>query len=116
MYHDIPHLIHPVITEPQLAAAILNWACDGMDRRYALMAKFKTRTIESFNIRLKEELEDWTYDKAAYYAPKDWDGHSRPPTPKTMPYIVVVIDELADLMMVADKDVGVFHYPTGSES
>jgi DNA segregation ATPase FtsK/SpoIIIE-like protein len=105
MYHDIPHLIHPVVTEPKLASAILQWACIEMDKRYALMAKFKTRTIDSYNKRLAEELNDWSADKATYYAPDSWDGKSTPPMPKKMPYIVVVIDELADLMMVADKEV-----------
>ena len=56
MYHDIPHLIYPVVTDPHMANGILKWACDEMDRRYALMAKFKTRTIESFNKRLEKEL------------------------------------------------------------
>ena len=105
MYHDIPHLIYPVVTDPHMANGILKWACDEMDRRYALMAKFKTRTIESFNKRLKKELEDWNDQKALELAPLDWDGKGKPPKPKKMPYIVCIIDELADLMMVAGKDV-----------
>ncbi|MEC7983648.1 MAG: DNA translocase FtsK 4TM domain-containing protein, partial [Myxococcota bacterium] len=105
MYHDIPHLLHPVITDPHLATGILQWACDEMDSRYALMAKFKTRTIGSFNKRLEKELKDWTPEKARELAPLDWDGVGVPPVPKKMPYIVIVIDELADLMMVAGKDV-----------
>ena len=105
MYHDIPHLIHPVITDPTMASGILKWACDEMDNRYALMAKFKTRTIGSFNKRLEKELEDWDDDKAYRLAPLNWDGEGVPPTPKKMPYIVIIIDELADLMMVAGKEV-----------
>jgi S-DNA-T family DNA segregation ATPase FtsK/SpoIIIE len=105
MYHDIPHLIHPVITDSNLATGILKWACDEMDSRYALMAKFKTRTIMSFNKRLEKELKDWTPEKAKKLAPIGWNGKGAPPKPKKMPYIVVVIDELADLMMVAGKDV-----------
>ena len=103
MYHDIPHLIHPVITDSNLANGILQWACDEMDSRYALMAKFKTRTIASFNKRLKKELQDWTGDKAKKLM--GWSGRGEIPVPKKMPYIVIVIDELADLMMVAGKDV-----------
>ena len=103
MYHDIPHLIHPVITDSHLASGILKWACDEMDSRYALMAKFKTRTIISFNKRLEKELLDWTPEKAKKLC--SWNGRGEMPVPKTMPYIVVVIDELADLMMVAGKDV-----------
>ena len=105
MYNDIPHLLHPVVTDPTQASGILQWACVEMDRRYALMAKFKTRNIESYNKRLAEELADWDREKAVYYAPDDWDGSSALPLPKKMPYIVVVIDELADLMMVAGKEV-----------
>jgi S-DNA-T family DNA segregation ATPase FtsK/SpoIIIE len=103
MYHDIPHLIHPVITDSHLASGILKWACDEMDSRYALMAKFKTRTIVSFNKRLEKELQDWTAEKAKKLC--GWNGRGEMPVPKKMPYIVVVIDELADLMMVAGKDV-----------
>jgi len=105
MYHDIPHLIHPVITDSNLANGILKWACDEMDARYALMAKFKTRTLKSFNQRLEKELKDWTPEKAKKLAPIGWSGKGVPPKPKKMPYIVIVIDELADLMMVAGKDV-----------
>ena len=105
MYNNIPHLLHPVVTDPTQASGILQWACVEMDRRYALMAKFKTRNIESYNKRLTEELAEWDQSKAVYYAPDNWDGSSKLPKPKKMPYIVVVIDELADLMMVAGKEV-----------
>ena len=105
MYNDIPHLLHPVVTDPHQATGILQWACTEMDRRYAMMAKFKTRNIESYNQRLDEEMGDWDQSKAVYFAPDNWDGKSRLPKPKKMPYIVVVIDELADLMMVAGKEV-----------
>ena len=105
MYNNIPHLLHPVVTDPTQASGILQWACVEMDRRYALMAKFKTRNIESYNKRLSEELAEWDQSKSVYYAPDNWDGQSRLPKPKKMPYIVVVIDELADLMMVAGKEV-----------
>jgi DNA segregation ATPase FtsK/SpoIIIE-like protein len=105
MYNDIPHLLHPVVTDPHQATGILQWACNEMDRRYGIMAKFKTRNIESFNQRLDEEMSDWDQSKAVYFAPDNWDGKSRLPKPKKMPYIVVVIDELADLMMVAGKEV-----------
>ncbi len=105
MYNNIPHLLHPVVTDPHQASGILQWACNEMDRRYAMMAKFKTRNIESFNQRLTEEMANWDQSKAVYYAPEGWDGKSKLPKPKKMPYIVVVIDELADLMMVAGKEV-----------
>ena len=85
MYNNIPHLLHPVVTDPTQASGILQWACVEMDRRYALMAKFKTRNIESYNKRLGEELAEWDQSKSVYYAPDNWDGQSRLPKPKKMP-------------------------------
>jgi S-DNA-T family DNA segregation ATPase FtsK/SpoIIIE len=105
MYQDIPHLLHPVVTEPRLASAALKWACKEMDERYRLLASWKTRNIENFNNKVAEELKDWTPEKARSYAPRDWPESEPPPTPRKLPYIVIVIDELADLMMVAAKDV-----------
>lgn len=83
IYNDIPHLLTPVITQPKQAInAMANMVIE-MDRRYALMAKTKTKTIESFNEKAKKEgLEH-------------------------MPFIVVIIDELADLMMAGGKEVEV---------
>ncbi len=105
LYQDIPHLLHPVVTDPALANAALKWACDEMDARYRLLARWKTRNIESYNELVKKELLDWTPQKARRYAPKDWPAGEPPPAPRLLPYIVIVIDELADLMMVAAKDV-----------
>jgi len=106
LYQDIPHLLHPVVTEPRLANAALKWACEEMDRRYALLARWKARNILAFNRRLEQERARWTPELARRYAPR---GLSRdeapPPPPERMPYIVIVIDELADLMMVAAKEV-----------
>lgn len=107
LYQDIPHLLHPVVTDPALASAALKWACDEMDRRYQLLARWKTRNISSYNQRVKAALADWSPRKARQYAPKGWPAHEPPPPPRPLPYIVVVIDELADLMMVAAKDVEV---------
>jgi DNA segregation ATPase FtsK/SpoIIIE-like protein len=105
LYRDIPHLIHPVVTNPKLASAALSWTCEEMDNRYRLLARWGTRNIALYNRKVERELEDWTPEKAEKYAPKGWpDGHV-PPKPEKLPYIVVVIDELADLMMVAKKDV-----------
>ncbi len=105
MYRDIPHLLHPVVTEPKLASAVLKWACTEMDDRYRQLTRWKVRNIENYNAKVERELEDWTPAKARQYAPKDWPEHEPPPPPKRMPYLVIVIDELADLMMVAAKDV-----------
>jgi len=105
LYNDIPHLLHPVVTEPKLAAAALKWACGEMDNRYRKLARWGTRNIASYNKKVAAELMDWTPQKARRYAPRKWPKDQEPPRPTLMPWIVIVIDELADLMMVASKDV-----------
>ena len=82
-YNDIPHLVTPVITDEKKAATALAWAVEEMERRYDLFAKNRVRDIKSFNKK--------RHDFATAY------DH--------MPYIVIIIDELADLMMVAASDV-----------
>jgi len=88
-YNDIPHLLHPVITEPSKAILALNWAVEEMERRYEDLADMRARDIRSFNEKVRAQKH------------KPGDPDSYPP----MPYIVVLIDELGDLMMVAGKDV-----------
>ncbi len=105
LYEDIPHLLHPVVTDPKFASSVLKWVCDEMDERYRLMARWQTRNIENFNNKVDQELQDWTPEKARMYAPKDWPERDPIPPPKKLPLIVVVIDELADLMLVASSDV-----------
>lgn len=107
LYQDIPHLLHPVVTDPKLASAALKWACNEMDERYRVLARWQTRNIASYNEKVRREMADWTPAKARRYAPKEWPALVPPPPPRTLPYIVIVIDELADLMMVAAKDVEV---------
>jgi S-DNA-T family DNA segregation ATPase FtsK/SpoIIIE len=103
LYEDIPHLLHPVVTEPKKASAALAWACREMDSRYELLARWDTRNIESYNAKVVREKGSWTPEKARRYGPTD----DTPGTyvPETLPYIVIVIDELADLMFVARKEV-----------
>ncbi len=106
LYQDIPHLLHPVVTEPRLASAALKWVCEEMDNRYRVLARWKTRNIINYNNRVEEELKDWSYQKAKKFRPRKWDEATNGPyRPEKLPYIVVVIDELADLMMTAAKDV-----------
>ncbi|MDQ6962873.1 MAG: DNA translocase FtsK 4TM domain-containing protein [Mariprofundaceae bacterium] len=83
MYADIPHLLVPVVTEPNKASRALAWAVLEMDRRYQIMAEFKVRNIDSYNQVVKA-----TGSKHEHF-----------------PYIVIVIDELADLMMISGKEV-----------
>ena len=85
MFNDLPHLFTPVVTTPKEAAAALNWACNEMDRRLKLMEKARVRNIGEYNQALHEgKLKE---------------------DDKELPYLVIVIDELADLMMVAAKEV-----------
>ncbi len=104
LYKEIPHLLHPVVTNAALASKVLSWACEEMDRRYRLLGDWQVRNIENFNTKVESESLDWTAEKVRQYYP-DWPEGSLLPTPRKLPYIVVVIDELADLMMVAGKDV-----------
>ncbi len=85
VYNGIPHLMIPVVTDPKKAAGALNWAVAEMMKRYDLFAKYNVRDLKGFNEKV-EHLEE-----------ED--------APKKMPQIVIIVDELADLMMVAPKDV-----------
>lgn len=96
VYDGIPHLLLPVVTDPKKAALALRWAVSEMERRYQLLAETGVKNIISFN-RLVE--------KNPVFTRKNEDGEEEEVTLEKLPYIVVVIDELADLMMVASKDV-----------
>lgn len=89
MYNDIPHLLVPVVTNPGKAAKALAWAVYEMERRYRLMSETKVRNIAGFNKVAKANAEQGIEGESAEH----------------MPFIVVIIDELADLMMVAGKEV-----------
>lgn len=89
-YSKLPHMLAPVITEPQGACAALNWLVKEMENRYELLKQLGVRNIEAFNTRtINKELES-ALDKEV---------------PAHLPYIMVIIDELADLMMVASNDI-----------
>jgi S-DNA-T family DNA segregation ATPase FtsK/SpoIIIE len=92
LYEDIPHLITPVVTDVKKATNALHWAVKEMERRYELLSSQKTRNLQQYN------------QKAAKARAKKEDSES---APERLPLIVIVIDELADLMMVASRDVEV---------
>jgi DNA segregation ATPase FtsK/SpoIIIE, S-DNA-T family len=92
MYADIPHLLSPVVVDPKLAANALKWAVREMEERYKTMAAEHVRNIEQYNRNARVKAQSGEVSQAG-----------EPPRP--LPYIVVVIDELADLMMVAGNDV-----------
>lgn len=96
-YEDIPHLLTPVITEPEKTMSALKWAVNEMERRYRLLAEEKLRDIASYNKRLQSSRKKIEIEDA--------DGNTQQHEEGAMPYIVIVIDELADLMMVAKRDV-----------
>jgi S-DNA-T family DNA segregation ATPase FtsK/SpoIIIE len=96
-YEDIPHLLTPVITEPEKTISALKWAVNEMERRYKLLAGAKIRDIQSYNQLIKAGSKKISVE--------DENGHEHRVDDGAMPYIVVVIDELADLMMVASRDV-----------
>jgi S-DNA-T family DNA segregation ATPase FtsK/SpoIIIE len=95
-YGRLPHLMHPVITDMKKAEAILAWAVEKMEERYSLLAKVGVRHINSFNDLGREEImRRLEVDEA--------DGDVN--VPEKLPFIVIVADEMADLMMTAGKDV-----------
>ncbi|WP_425485993.1 DNA translocase FtsK [Desulfovibrio intestinalis] len=90
VYADAPHLVHPVVTEMSEAKNALEWAVHEMDRRYAAMARLGVRNVSSFNQKLAAYKND---------LPPDFSDL------EPLPYLVIVIDELADLMMTAAREV-----------
>lgn len=95
-YEDIPHLLTPIINEPEKALSALRWAVNEMERRYRVVSGEKVKEIKSYNkhaIAKNEKIK------------KEAIEGEEPKLLEVMPYIVIVIDELADLMMAASKDV-----------
>ena len=93
MYEDIPHLLTPVVMDPKKASNALRWAVREMEERYKTLAAEGVRNIEQYNRNIRLALSE---NEAAAQDPE---------TPKPLPMIIVVIDELADLMMVASNEV-----------
>lgn len=96
-YEDIPHLLTPIINEPEKTISALKWAINEMERRYRLMAGVKIRNIKDYNKKMQQAGHK--------IAVADADGNIQQHEEGAMPYIVIVIDEMADLMMVAKRDV-----------
>ncbi len=91
VYNGIPHLLLPVVTDPKKAAAALNWAVTEMMDRYQKFADYKVRDMKGYNAKVEQAIRD--------------AGEDAKNLPKKMPQIVIIVDELADLMMVAPGDV-----------
>jgi DNA segregation ATPase FtsK/SpoIIIE, S-DNA-T family len=92
VYQDIPHLLHPVVTEPKEATRALRWAVKEMERRYMLLSDRGVRNIEAYNRKVLKQKQATAVGKE--------EGLGKP-----LPYIILIIDELADLMMVSSRDV-----------
>jgi S-DNA-T family DNA segregation ATPase FtsK/SpoIIIE len=96
-YDGIPHLITPVVTDAKKATNALFWAVKEMERRYELLSEKKVRNIGQYNQKLETA--------ASVKTGEEGEAIEKPPQP--LPYIIIIIDELADLMMVASRDVEV---------
>jgi len=139
IYEGIPHLLLPVVTDPEKAALALRWAVQEMERRYQLLSAAQVRDIAGYNKKLGDLVKSWEVETkqielAAAEAARDaadegedgangaslpgvsFDAHGNPSRtvggtvelpdkPTKLPYVVVIIDEFADLMMVASKEV-----------
>ncbi|MFD2232414.1 DNA translocase FtsK [Phaeospirillum tilakii] len=112
VYDGIPHLLTPVVTDPDKAVRVLKWAVREMEARYRAMALLAVRNIDGYNARLTELAA--TGQKVSHRVQVGFDRTSREPIfeeqpidLKPLPHIVVLVDEMADLMMVAGRDLEV---------
>lgn len=109
VYDGIPHLLAPVVTDPKKAIVALKWTVREMEDRYRRMSKIGVRNIASYNERAKEALAKGEHFERTVQTGFDDAGRpifeSEKIVPEPMPYLVVIIDEVADLMMVAGKDI-----------
>lgn len=96
-YEDIPHLLAPIITEPEKTISALKWAVNEMQRRYPLLAEHKVKDIKTYNQKIRANNLKVSVN--------DEDGNPQDHENAAMPYIVIVIDELNDLMSMAGKEV-----------
>jgi len=110
VYDGIPHLLTPVVTDPKKAIVALKWAVREMENRYRKMAKIGVRNIDGFNQRLNQAIEK--QETLSRTVQTGFDKQTGEPIFETeifdytpMPYIVVIIDEMADLMLVAGKEI-----------
>ena len=110
VYDGIPHLLSPVVTDPKKAVVALKWVVGEMEERYRKMSKMGVRNIEGYNGRVREAIAKGEMFKRTIQT--GFDEETGDPIfetdefqPVTIPYIVVVVDEMADLMMVAGKEI-----------
>jgi S-DNA-T family DNA segregation ATPase FtsK/SpoIIIE len=104
-YEGIPHLLLPVVTNPKKAAAALKWLVDEMERRYTVLAEKGVRNIEHYHQRMEKELKEKGKVLKRKGDVLEGDEEKTAEPMEKIPYIVVVIDELADLMMISSREV-----------
>ena len=105
IYKDIPHLLAPVVTDMDQANNALRWCIGEMERRYRLMSKLGARNLESLNLKIKAAIDKGESIKDPLFIPSGEAGEEAPVLDQVLPYIVILIDELADMMMVVGKKV-----------
>jgi S-DNA-T family DNA segregation ATPase FtsK/SpoIIIE len=109
VYDGIPHLLAPVVTDPKKAVVALKWTVREMEDRYRRMSKLGVRNVASYNERAREAQAKGEHFERTVQTGFDEQGRpvyeSEKIRPEPMPYLVVVMDEMADLMLVAGKDV-----------
>jgi S-DNA-T family DNA segregation ATPase FtsK/SpoIIIE len=110
VYDGIPHLLSPVVTDPKKAVVALKWTVGEMEERYRKMSKMGVRNIEGYNGRVREaQNKNEMFSRTVQTGFDDETGEPVFETeefaPETLPYIVVIVDEMADLMMVAGKEI-----------
>lgn len=110
IYDDIPHLLTPVVTDPKKAVVALKWAVKEMENRYQAMSKLGVRNIDGYNARVEEAKR--TGEMLSRRVQTGFDPDSGKPIYETqnynfepLPFIIVVVDEMADLMLVAGKEI-----------
>ncbi len=110
VYDGIPHLLSPVVTDPKKAVVALKWVVGEMEERYRRMSKLGVRNIEGYNGRVREAMDKNEMFKRTVQTGFDEDSgepvfETEEFQPQPFPYIVVIVDEMADLMMVAGKEI-----------
>ncbi len=105
VYEGIPHLLSPVVTDMKEAASALRWCVAEMDRRYRLMSALKVRNLAGYNRKVQEAIDRGEPIKDPFFRSADMEEGGSWPVLEPLPVIVVVIDELADMMMLVGKKV-----------
>jgi DNA segregation ATPase FtsK/SpoIIIE, S-DNA-T family len=110
VYDGIPHLLSPVVTDPKKAVVALKWVVGEMEERYRKMSKMGVRNVGGYNARVEDALaKGENFDRTVQTGFAEDTGEpifeTESITPEKLPYIVVIVDEMADLMMVAGKEI-----------